>query len=69
MARARAAFGRLDAAAPPTGEGNVAGRTLNARGVRRGSPRRAPHVVALGQAFLGEAVLTVDIDARRALLT
>ena len=50
------------------GGGNVAGRrpTVNARGVRRGSPPRAPHIIALGQAFLGSAVLTIDIDQRRA---
>ena len=73
IARARAALAVLgvpaDASAPPSGEGNVAVRTIfNARGVRRGSPPRAPHVIALGQAFLGQAVLTVDIDGRRAML-
>jgi len=31
-----------------------------------GAPARGPHVIALGQAFLGHGVLTVDIDAGRA---
>ncbi len=31
-----------------------------------GAPAHGPHVIALGQAFLGRGVLTVDIDAGRA---
>ena len=69
IARARGGAASAVASANQVGGGgNVAGRR-NARGAVRGSPPRAPHVVALGQAFLGSSVLTIDIDRKRADLT